>query len=112
MSTTTKKPDAGLSKANVWKVGAEIFGTEAEADAYMQREQRIEKAAALLDDLQTSLTSPIALKVDPVLRGRARSSATINSFHFSPQLVARALALHPEILGKLQAVLTQEGGNA
>lgn len=93
-----------LEKRHVWEVAGQVFATEAEADAYLDREQRIKRAAALLADLNKALGTDMA-KRDPKLANRMRSSATALADSFRPELIARAFALCPEILADLQAAL-------
>ena len=106
MANTNAK---SLSKKQVWQVGSAYFHTEAEADVYLDREERIERAAAVLKDLQQALCSSLATGSDPVLKKRLSSSATVLIDGYDPQLVARAFAFKPSVLKTLQSIFSEVG---
>ena len=94
-----------LKKERVWKVGDQVFHSEKEADAFIAKEERIARAADLLQQLQTALTTEIAQNSDPFLKRRMGSSSTVLSECFRPVLIARAFAFKPDVLEQLQLIL-------
>ena len=105
--TANNRPS--LSKKQVWQVGSAVFHTEAEADVYLDREDRISRAETVLGDLQRALTSDLATSTDPTLKERARSSSTALCASFNPEAVARALAFKPSVLKTLQSIFSEVG---
>lgn len=94
-----------LKKEHVWKVGDQVFHSEKEADAFIAKEERIGRAADLLQQLQQAIATEMARESDPFFRRRLASSATVLGESFRPELIARAFAFKPDVLEQLHLIL-------